>query len=129
MRVIPEAERLQPPFLCFLCETHIQREAGVRVIDTGRDFDPAAPVHLKGRKVVCERCVDEAARLLGYVKSEDVDMADKALQELREHTLKILPLVQGLEEDIKQRLLIIGDFAPRARTQADKVIKEERENG
>jgi hypothetical protein len=84
MRVVSDQERLAPPALCFICETSPIRE-GERpnVVDTQRDFNPPALSHLSGRKYICERCVDEAAHLLGYVRTDELETAQNMMDQAR----------------------------------------------
>jgi hypothetical protein len=44
------------PGVCFICERAPIREAGVRVVDTSRDYAPEWST-LAGRKYVCSECV------------------------------------------------------------------------
>lgn len=127
MRVVPEQERLVPPFLCFICETHPQREAGVLVVDTGFNFDPPAQNPLTGRKLVCGRCVAEMANLLGFRSSSEVDDARRALEDARRFLQPIHSAVKSLAQDIDRRVGSINlptiegtETSPVVRDQSEK---------
>lgn len=62
---------LLPPSICIICET----QPDGKVIDTLYGLKTGVASVLNGRKYVCERCVGEFARLLGYEKGEDVKQA------------------------------------------------------
>lgn len=126
MRVVPDEERLVPPFICFLCETSPQREAGVHVVDTQRNFDPPAPSPLKGRKLVCERCVEEMANLLGFRNGEQVDDAKAKLDAARAALEPIQHVIQSLAADIRSRVTNLYDLPQIEQIETSPVIVEAR---
>jgi hypothetical protein len=126
MRVIPEQERLAPPFLCFLCETSPQREVGVLVVDTQLNFDPPAHTPLNGRKLVCERCVAEMANLLGFRTASEVDDAQRALDDARSFLQPIQTQVKSLADDINRRVDGLFNLPVIENTETSQVVKDRR---
>lgn len=115
MRVVAENERLAPPHLCFICEqSPIRDQANGNVVDTQRDFNPPALSHLSGRKYICERCADEAARLLGYIKSDDVDAAQTTLTNARQSIEQLTVYVQTLASEVGDRVGDVLNMLPNA---------------
>lgn len=113
MRVVAENERLAPPSLCFICEqSPIRDQALGNVVDTQRDFNPPALSHLSGRKYICERCADEAARLLGYVKEAEIDAAQVALTKARQDVEALVTYVQSLSTAIGERVTDVLSVFP-----------------
>jgi hypothetical protein len=127
MRVVPEQEQLVPPFLCFICETSPQREAGILVVDTGWNFDPPAANPLKGRKLVCERCVAQMANLLGFRSSAEVDDAKTALEDARRFLQPLQGQVASLAQDISNRMDHIYNLPAINNTETSQVVKDRRE--
>jgi hypothetical protein len=127
MRVVPEQEQLVPPFLCHICETSPQREAGIDVIDTGWNFDPPALTPLNGRKLVCGRCVAEMANLLGFRTSDEVDRAKKALEDARRFLQPIQGQVASLAQDISTRMDKLYNLPSIDGTETSQVVKDRRE--
>lgn len=127
MRVVSDGERLVPPFLCHLCETHPQRENGVYVIDTGWNFDPPAPTPLNGRKLVCSRCVEAMANLIGWRSADEVDEAKRVLEEARQKLKPIQEVVESLAADIGERMQHIWDLPTVGGVETSKVVTERRE--
>lgn len=128
MRVVDSSERLGPPALCFLCETSPQREFGVHVVDTERDFNPPALSHLSGNKYLCERCIDEAAHLLGFVRSDEIDTANNALNNARRSLAQFSEFAKSLSQDITEGLEEVLQVLPSqlsATPKSDKVQKKE----
>ena len=126
MRILPEGERLPAPSLCFICETSPQREAGVNVVQTFRQFNPPALSHLSGEKLLCERCVEEAARLLGFVRSDDVDLANRKLAEANLKFAQVNELVKSLAKGITDS---VGDVTVTPLEVIEKspdVVKKEK---
>lgn len=126
MRVFGDGERLVPPFLCHLCETHPQREAGVDVVDTGWNFDPPAPTPLNGRKMVCSRCVTEMANLLGMRTAEQVDDAKKALDDARKFLQPVQHQIESLAADISERVAHLFNLPTIEQVETSKVVTERR---
>src|SRR4051794_2470750 len=62
---------LLPPSICIVCET----QPDGQVIDTELSLRTGVASYLNGRKYVCERCVGEFAKLLGYEKGVAVEQA------------------------------------------------------
>ncbi len=84
---------MQQPNLCLMCEN--TPEAGTNVVDTLRnlsiggapsnDLDQPAldlTTHLSGRKYICEACVYDLARTLGWTTPEDVETLVSELSEI-----------------------------------------------
>jgi hypothetical protein len=126
MRVFGEQERLPLPERCFICETHPQREAGVLLVDTGLNFQPTAPNPLKGRKILCSRCVSEAANLLGFRTSEEVDEARDTLEAARRFLQPIQNTVQSLAKDIESRTEKLFNLPGFDSTETSPVVKEQK---
>lgn len=126
MRVFNKEERLVPPFLCFICETSPQREAGVHVIDTGWNFDPPAQTPLNGRKLVCERCVAAMANLLGYRSTDQVDEAVTALKDARDLLMPLQGVIRSLASDIEKRTANLFNLPFIEQTETSKVIQDEK---
>lgn len=63
MSEVIEGKPQLPPGMCFICE----QSNPVRYIDTFRDFEGIVREKLDGRKYVCEECVTEFAKKLGFV--------------------------------------------------------------
>jgi hypothetical protein len=98
MRVVGDEETLDRPAQCFLCETSPVREEH-HVVDTERRFNPVQATPLNGRKYVCERCVDELARLLGYIKSEEAELATARVDEVAQ---KVKEFEAFLKDEVAQ---------------------------
>lgn len=60
MKLVSQDTRLDPPYVCFICEGSPQREIGEQVVDTEYVYNPPAPSGLRGRKYICGRCVEGA---------------------------------------------------------------------
>ncbi len=127
MRVIGESEQLPAPQRCFICETHPQREYGVLLVDTGFNFDPPAPTPITGRKIVCSRCVQELANLLGYRDSDQVDEAKTALEDARRFLQPLQSTVQSLAFEIGERVDKLFNLPNIEQTETSPVVKEKRE--
>lgn len=127
MRVIGEQERLPNPERCFICETHPQREAGVLLVDTGVNFDPPAHNPLRGRKLLCSRCVEEAAGLLGFRSSAEVDDARTALNQARDALKPIQAVVQSLAVDIDQRVDKLFNLPAISGVETSPVVLAQKE--
>lgn len=127
MRVFGEQERLPNPERCFICETHPQREAGVLLVDTGFNFQPTAPNPLRGRKILCSRCVSEAANLLGFRSSDEVDEARAVLNDARDALRPIQAVVQSLAVDIDQRVSKLFNLPALDVTETSPVVKAQKE--
>lgn len=67
MQVLQLGTPLAPPNCCFICQQYWGEESKTHMIDTLREFEPAAITPLTGRKYVCEHCAKEMADLLDYV--------------------------------------------------------------
>lgn len=74
----------QDPGICFICE---QANEG-RYVDTLLNYEPAFFTPLIGRKYVCEGCVLEMARLLGWGNKEliaaELDQANLRIRVLED---------------------------------------------
>lgn len=127
MRVVNEDERLVPPFLCFICETHPQREAGILVVDTQLNFDPPAPTPLSGRKLICSRCVGELANLLGFRDTDQVDDAVRALKEARDALMPLQGVIRSLANDIESRTANLFNLPFIEQVETSQVVKDRRE--
>ncbi len=80
MSDIIEGKPQLPPGMCFLCE----QSNPCRYIDTFRDFEGVVREKLDGRKYVCEECVEDMAKHLGFVTPKaytDTSDERKALQD------------------------------------------------
>ena len=126
MRVVPEGERLAPPSLCFICETSPQREVGVNVVDTQRQFNPPTLSHLAGTKFICERCVEEAARLLGFTRSDDVELANTRLEAANRLIAETQVHVASLANGIKEVLNSV-ELNPIEKTRKSPDVVEKKE--
>lgn len=60
---------LQKPNCCFVCET----TTAERFFDSKRNFDPPGRSHLKGRRYICEICVDKAAKAFGFIPPKEAE--------------------------------------------------------
>ena len=133
MRVFGEQERLPLPERCFICETHPQREAGVLLVDTGFSFQPTAPNPLRGRKILCSRCIQESANLLGMRTSEEVDDARTALNAARDYLKPLQNEVQSLAVAIDQRVNKLFNLPAiegvETSPEVGKAKEKESENG
>ena len=127
MRVIGEQETLPAPHVCFICETSPQREAGVLVVDSGFSFNPHVVHPLKGAKLICERCVQEAANLLGYRDGDEVDAARKAIDDARAYLQPLQNTIQSLAEDLSGRVDHLFNLPDIEGTKTSKVVLDKRE--
>lgn len=71
MSEVTDRFNLLPPSICIVCEESPSGD----VIDTGRTLKTGVASALNGRKYVCERCVDDFAKLFGYEKGVAVKQA------------------------------------------------------
>lgn len=125
MRVFGDEERLPAPYKCFLCETHIDREgAGTLAVDVQKNFMPPAVTGLNGRKFVCSRCVEELARLLGYVKSDEVDQWKADVEASKAQFVRFGEFIEGFANELKQTVAQeSAAFASTVRVDENKVKK------
>ena len=67
MSELIEGKPFLAPGMCFICEL----SNPVRYVDTFRDFEGVVRERLDGRKYVCEECVTEFAKHLGFVTPKE----------------------------------------------------------
>lgn len=106
MRVVPDEENLHNQGRCFICESFLDRanDRGLKVIDTGRYFDPVYHTDLVGEKYLCSRCVEDAAHLLGFVTSDEAAEAKQALEEARRLMIPLQERVVSLTDEIAKTI-------------------------
>jgi hypothetical protein len=134
MRVIPQSERLNPPFICFICESSPPRDA-IDVVDSGYDFNPAFLTSISGEKYLCARCVEAAAKVLGFVQTDELDTAKKALEDLRAELLGTFDMIANLASSITDRVRSVGplpsisDIAGITKSPVVEDNQKERDSG
>lgn len=107
MQIRQTGEPLPQPNVCFICQSAFTAAAGETrpIVDTMRDFEPAAITPLTGRKLVCADCVHTMATLLGYLSPEDhtsiLDELDKLQERLRS---KVEEIVSDKLHDVRAAL-------------------------
>lgn len=69
MTQIIEGKPQLPPGFCFICEL----SNPVKYWDTLRDFEGIVREKLDGRKYVCEECIEQGAKALGFVTPKEAD--------------------------------------------------------
>lgn len=83
------------PGICFICELAPES----RYVDTLFNFEPDVFSALIGRKFVCEHCIVEMARLIGYGDKEriqvELDMANTRIRDLEEKAFRAQALLDG----------------------------------
>lgn len=91
---------LQSPNCCFICEGTTSE----RFFDSRRNFDVPGRSHLKGRRYICEKCVDSAARAFDYARPVDVaamqhaaEVAEARIAELEERLAAFQSIAEALE--------------------------------
>ena len=81
MNLLDERPTLEPA-ICFICELWPEG----RYVDTLFNFEPDLFSALIGRKFVCESCITEMARLIGWGEKErlqrELDAANTRIQAL-----------------------------------------------
>lgn len=84
MMQLTDGKPVLDPGICFICE---QVNEG-RFVDTLLNYEPAFFTPLIGRKYVCEGCVLEMARLLGWGNKElivaELDQANTRIRVLED---------------------------------------------
>jgi hypothetical protein len=126
-RVIRDDERLPQPFVCFICETSPQREAGVDVVDTGHNFEPSAPVHITGRKLICSRCVQEFANLLGFRTADEVETILSSVKDARAQLQETQNFISSLAVNISEATSGLFNLTLPDITETSPVIRERKE--
>lgn len=90
MSELIEGKPFLAPGMCFICEL----SNPVRYVDTFRDFEGVVRERLDGRKYVCEECVTEFAKHLGFVTPKD---RDKFYEQIKHMSAEIAELQKELK--------------------------------
>lgn len=90
MSEIIEGKPQLPPGVCFICEL----SNPVRYIDTLRDFEGVVRERLDGRKYLCEECILDGAKKLGFAEP-------KAHAALKEDLMAAQAKVRELQADLQ----------------------------
>lgn len=105
MQEVPAEVQLQAPNICIICEERPDRNFGIRVVDTFREFAPPAITNINGRKYVCENCVNELGRILGLVPADAVRETKQRSVEIRgqlgEFKAEVLHAAEFLADKMK----------------------------
>jgi hypothetical protein len=91
--------KLDRPNVCFLCET--TPEPGSKVIDTERYFD-GFPHNLRGRRYVCEKCVNSMVKFFDLADLATVERAQAEAQFAQDMLQGLKRRVYDLFEDLRQ---------------------------
>ena len=89
MSEIVEGKPALSPGVCFICEL----SNDVRYIDTFRDFTGVVRESLDGRKYLCEECVEDAAKQLGFITPKERD-------EWKDYTVRLEAEVHNLKAEL-----------------------------
>lgn len=104
---------LLPPSICIICQT---QPDGDSVVDTLQDLKTGVATPLNGRKYVCERCVGEFARLLGYEKGDDIQRAQverqMAFDEIANVRARVTEVLQHVANFVNSPGITVVDEAP-----------------
>lgn len=102
--------QLERPNLCFLCET--TPPIGTKVVDTERYFD-GFPHTLRGRRYVCEKCVNSMVKFFDLADARTVEVARseelRAQLLLRGLKLRLDKLVDDLQKVAEAPEVLIGE--------------------
>lgn len=83
------------PGICFICEMAPE----TRYVDTLFNFEPDVFSALIGRKFVCENCVTEMARLIGFGDKEkiatELEQAQLRIRSLEEKAFRAQAVLDG----------------------------------
>lgn len=93
MSAVIEGKPQLPPGFCFICEL----SNDVKYVDTFRDFEGNVREKLDGRKYVCEECIAEFAKKLGFATAKEADL-------LKQNAVDWANKAQALEDELKKYL-------------------------
>lgn len=91
--------KLEPPNICFLCET--TPAIGSDVVDTERYFD-GWPATLRGRRYVCQRCVEGMLKFFNFATDDEITRAVSGELEAQSIIRGIKLRLDELYTDMKQ---------------------------
>ncbi|MDE2105449.1 MAG: hypothetical protein KGL39_49940 [Patescibacteria group bacterium] len=78
-----------PPGMCFICEA----SNPCQYVDTFRDFEGVVREKLDGRKYICEECIEDGAKKLGYATPKDHAHVQNELA-------KAVVVIEALKKDL-----------------------------
>ena len=118
MSVIIEGKPQLPPGMCFICE----QSNPVRYVDTYRDFEGVVRERLDGRKYVCEECVEDLSKHLGFVTPARAQELEDRLKQAGD-LITALRKEVGAYQDIKDALEALNAPKPKPATRKPAAAK------
>ena len=110
---------LQAPNCCFICEGTTSE----RFFDSRRNFDVPGRSKLKGRRYICEKCVDSAARAFDYIRPVDAAALNDAVAAAEARADQA-----ERERDAFKAIAEASEvLAPRKASRAKKAVSESAE--